>query len=64
MEIHKLSTKHVNGLEQHITQLLKMMRTAKLSHLPMYADLQALEQELGEARRQRFDDSNSEYEGY
>ena len=64
MEIHQLSPKHINELEQQITQLVKMMRTAKLSHLPIYADLQALEQELGETRRQRFDNSNSEYEGY
>ena len=64
METNQLSTKHVNGLEQQITQLLKMMRAAKLSHLPIYADLQSLEQELAEVRQQRFDDSNSEYVGY
>ena len=64
METHQLSTKHFNELEQQITQLLKMMRKAKLSYLPIYADLQALENELGEVRRQRFDNSNTEYEGY
>lgn len=64
MEINQLSTKHINELEQQITQLLKMMRTAKLSQLSIYAQLQALEQELAAARQQRFDNSHSEYQGY
>ena len=64
METDQLSTKQINELEQQITQLLKLMRVAKLSTLPVYADIQALENELAEIRRKRFDNNNSEYAGY
>ena len=64
METHQLSTKHVNGLEQQVMQILKTLRTAKLHNHPIYASLQELEQELGEARRSRYDENHSKYSGY
>ena len=64
METHQLSTKHVNGLEQQVMQILKTMQTAKLHNHPIYASLQEFEQELALARRKQYDKDNSEYSGY
>jgi hypothetical protein len=64
MDLDSLSPKHSNELEQMITNLLKTMRSAKLQNLPVYAALQQLEQELAEARRNRYDKENSKYIGY
>ena len=64
MNAEKLSTKYISGLEQEVTQLLKTMRSAKLSHLQIYKDLQAIERELAEERKQRFDTNNRKYPGY
>jgi DNA gyrase/topoisomerase IV subunit A len=64
MDFDSVSLKHCNELEQLITQMLKIMRSAKLQQHPIYASLQDLEKELGEARRGRYDDNNSEYSGY
>jgi hypothetical protein len=64
MDLDSLTPKHSNELEQMITNLLKTMRSAKLQNLPVYAALQELEQELGEARRNRYDKNNSKYIGY
>lgn len=64
MDLDSLTPKHSNELEQMITQLLKTMRSAKLQNMPVYAALQELEQQLGEARRNRYDQNNSKYIGY
>lgn len=63
-EIKQLSIKKRNGIEQHITQLLKLMRSAKLSKLQLYNDLQAMEELLCTIRQEEFDDDNTEYQGY
>ena len=64
MALQDASPKHIMELEQQITGLLKTMRKAKIQAHPIYESLQALEQELGEARRSRFDDNTPEYKGY
>jgi hypothetical protein len=64
MDFDSVSAKHINELEQQITQILKTMRTAKLHQHPIYASLQELEQELGEARRGTYDKKDSKYSGY
>jgi hypothetical protein len=64
MELDSVSEKHRNELEQQITQMLKLMRTIKIHESPIYADLQALEQELGEARRKHFDKGDAEFGNY
>lgn len=64
MDIERVSDRHINKLEQEVSQLLKTMRNAKLSHLPIYDDLYTLEQELAKARQRRFDSGNTEYQGY
>lgn len=64
MDLDPVLLKHINTLEQEITEILKTMRTAKLNQHPAYAVLQELEQELGEARRGRFDKKDSRYSGY
>lgn len=64
MDLSNISTKHSNELEQLITQMLKTMRNAKLQDSSLYAELQALEQALGELRRNRYDEKNSKFVGY
>ena len=64
MDLSEISPKHCNELEQLITQMLKTMRNAKLQDSPLYAELQALEQSLGELRRDRYDEKNSKFVGY
>jgi hypothetical protein len=64
MDLSNISSKHSNELEQLITQLLKTMRNAKLQDTPLYAELQLLEQSLGELRRNRYDEKNSKFVGY
>lgn len=64
MALQDASSKHIMALEQQITELLKTMRKAKIQTLPIYEALQALEKELGEARRKRFDGDTPEYKGF
>lgn len=64
MDLSTVSDKHINELEQQASALLKTLRAAKLQEHPAYAVLQALEQEVGQARRDRFDQQNPEYRGF
>lgn len=64
MNLDTISPKHCNELEQMITQILKTMRSAKMQNLPVYLELQKLEQALGELRRSRYDENNSKFVGY
>ena len=64
MDLEPVSIKHLNELEQLVTKLLATMRKAKLNEDPIYASLQALEQTLGESRRDRFDQTHAEYSSY
>lgn len=64
MSMDTASSKHINELEQQISQLLKALRNAKFQDHPVYAMLQSLEQELSEERRNRYDQNNSEFPGY
>lgn len=64
MDSEQLSAKQISGIEQEIAQLLKTMRSAKLSHLQIYKDLQGFAKELAEERMQRFDTNNRNYPGY
>ena len=64
MDLNEVSIKNLGELEQQLTQLLKLMRTTKLNEHPIYQSLQSLEQEISEARRERFDSKNRRYDGY
>lgn len=64
MNLENVSPKQLNELEHHISELLVMMRKAKLQHEPLMAYLESIEQELAKARRERFDAANPEYRGY
>lgn len=64
MDLQHISKKRAAELEQQITTVLKTMRSAKLSEMPLYVSLQELEQELGNIRRNRYDETTSEYSGY
>jgi len=64
VEIQNVSKKHLIELEQSVRHLLDMLKKTKLHQEPIVESLKALEQELGEARRQSFDAKNSEYHTY
>jgi beta-galactosidase beta subunit len=64
VDLEPVSAKHLNELEQLVTQLLATMRKAKLTGDPIYTSLQAMEQTLGQSRRDRFDENHAEYVGY
>jgi hypothetical protein len=64
VNLEPISSKHINELEQQVTQLLATMRKAKLNEDPVYALLQTLEQNLGQSRRDRFDETHAEYSSY
>ena len=62
--LEQVSPKHLNDLERCVQDLLATMRKAKLRDEPLQESLRLLEQKLGEARRERFDKANQEYQGY
>lgn len=62
--LEHVSAKHLNDLERSIQDLLAAMRKAKLKDEPLQEALRLLEQKLGKARRERFDEANPEYRGY
>lgn len=64
MNLEPVDPKHRNEMEQLVSKLLATMRKAKVTDDPIYGSLQKLEQELGDARRLRFDADKSEYFGY
>ena len=64
MDFEGLSKKQMNELELRVRELLTTMRKLKLRDEPIVASLNALEQELGKARREQFDAKNSEYHTY
>ena len=61
MNLETLSRKQRNDLEIHVSALLVTLRKAKLQNDPLAKSLEMLEQQLGDDRRQRFDEVNSEY---
>ncbi|MCC6612733.1 MAG: hypothetical protein IT320_04595 [Anaerolineae bacterium] len=64
MKIDSLSQHQLNELELKLKDLLAVLRKAKLYEDPLVEELRALELEVAELRRQRFDVSNPEYRGF
>ncbi len=64
MNLENISQKHLNELEHRVRELMLTMQKAKLQNNPLMDSLRALEQELGQTRRERFDAANSEYHTY
>lgn len=64
VSLEHISPKHLNDLERSVQDLLATIRKAKLKDEPLQESLRLLEQKLGEARRERFDEANPEYRGY
>ena len=61
MNLETISRKQLNELESRVRELLVTMRKAKLQYDPVAESLKSFEQELGNARRERFDAENLEY---
>ncbi len=64
MNLDLVSDKHLHEIERLTTELLLVMRKAKLQDEELYELLKALETVTGNARRERFDAVNPEYRGY
>jgi hypothetical protein len=64
MNTEQVPVKHLNEVERLIRELLVAMQKAKLQNEPVVEALRALELELGKARRERFDEHNSNFRGY
>ena len=64
MQLETVSSKHINDLEQLALELMNVLRKAGLHNEPFAKGLHDFEDELGQARRARFDAANSEYASY
>lgn len=64
MDLETISQKHLNELEVRISELLLLMKKAKVQDEALTAMLRQFESELGQARRDRFDGVTKEYSGY
>ncbi len=64
MNLETLTRKQLNDIEHCVRELLLTMRKAKLQNDPLVESLKVLEQDLGKARREQFDATNSEYNSY
>ena len=64
INLEKLSQKQLNELEQCVRELLSVLRKTRIANEPLVTSLTLLEHNLGEIRRERFDQSNPEYQGY
>lgn len=64
MQLETVSSKHINDLERLALELQQALRKAGLQNEPFAKALHDFEDELGQARRARFDAANSEYPGY
>ena len=64
MNFELVSDKQLHEMERLTTELLLVMRKAKLQDESLYERLKTLETEAGNARRERFDAVNPEYRGY
>ncbi|MFN8380247.1 MAG: hypothetical protein U0452_16430 [Anaerolineae bacterium] len=64
MQLENVSSKLINELEQLAQELQQVLRKAGLQNDPFAKALHDFEDELGQARRARFDAANSEYAGY
>ena len=64
MNLENISKKQLNEIEYHVRELLANIRRARIQDDPLIESLKSLEQQLGKARRERFDAANSEYHTY
>jgi hypothetical protein len=64
MNLEMISRKQMNELEHGVRELLNTIRKAKLQNDPLVESLKALELGLGNVRRERFDEVNTEYHTY
>jgi hypothetical protein len=64
MNLETISDKQLHELERLAKELLEMMRKSKLLNQPITDLLRGLASETEKARRERFDEVNSEFQGY
>ena len=64
MNLDNIPQKHLTELERLAREIQIALRRANLHNEPLNESLRLFEQELGEARRKRFDETNPEYRGY
>ncbi len=64
VNLEPVSDKHLHEIERLSKELLALLRKAKLLDQPITPLLRELEAQAEKARRERFDETNSEYRGY
>ena len=64
MNLENIPQKQLGELERLTREIQVALRKAKLQDEPLLEALRLFEQELGETRRKRFDNTNPEYRGY
>ena len=64
MNLENIPQKQLSELERLTREIQVALRKAKLQDEPLLEALRLFEQELGETRRKRFDNTNPEYRGY
>jgi hypothetical protein len=64
MSIETLSDKDLQELERLTRELIAVLRKAKMNDQPLAEMLYELETRAGNLRRERFDSSNPQYDGY
>jgi hypothetical protein len=64
MNLEHASRKQLNDIEILVRELQIVMRKAKLQNEPLAEALKLAERELSQARRERFDAENPEFQGY
>jgi len=64
MDLEAVPQKQIDELEHLVKNLLIAMRKAKLHREPLAESLRLFDQQLGDLRRKRYDEANSEYSHY
>jgi|FLYN01.1.fsa_nt_gi hypothetical protein len=64
MNLESLNDKHLHEMERLVTELLTLMKKAKLTDDPLYSSLHDLKETAEKLRRERFDEENPRFKGY
>lgn len=64
MNLESVSDKQLHEMERLASELLVLMKKAKLTDDPLYTNLRMLKEATENLRRERFDEDYPRYKGY
>jgi len=64
MNLEFVNDKQLHEMERLVSELLVLMKKAKLTDDPLYANLQSVKETAESLRRERFDEDYPRYKGY